>query len=165
MKGRRADRRGRSVKGPAFVQLYRYLMESEAWKSLNPYERCAYIAVVSAYNGANNGSIGMGVRAVAERGNMNKDTAGKALATLIERGFIECVTPGGFSRKTRHATEWRLTSHACDKTRMPGSKAFMAWRPTADHGPTRQTVRSDQTGQLTSILASTVRSLRTVNGD
>jgi aspartyl-tRNA(Asn)/glutamyl-tRNA(Gln) amidotransferase subunit A len=49
---------------------------------------------------------------------------------LQDRGFIECVTPGAFSRKIRHAAEWRLTHLVCDASgRLPG-KPFMRWRPT-----------------------------------
>ena len=51
--------------------------------------------------------------------------------TLIEageeRGFIELVSRGAFSRKSPHASEWRLTFNTCDVTGELPSKAFMRW--------------------------------------
>jgi hypothetical protein len=38
------------------------------------------------------------------------------LAELQERGFIDCMTKGAFSRKAPHASEWRLTWWSCDVT-------------------------------------------------
>lgn len=35
---------------------------------------------------------------------------------LQDRGFIVIMTNGAFSRKNRHATEWRLTEFNCDVT-------------------------------------------------
>jgi len=114
-----------------------------AWLSLKPAERAVYAEVARAYNGHNNGSIGLSVRVAATRCNIHKDTAGRAFKVLEERGFIECATPGGFSRKTPHATEWRLTDWKCDKTGERATKAFQHWRPPANPpAPPRRKVRS-----------------------
>ena len=131
----RQDRRGRSKTGPPFVRLTCYMLESAAWRSLKPAERAIYVELRRRFNGRNNGWLAFSVRDAADECNVNKDTARQAFATLQERGFTECVTPGGFSRKVRHATEWRLTDEPCDKTGALPSKAFMRWRPP----PTPQT--------------------------
>lgn len=125
----RQNQKGRSKTAGHFVRLDSFMMESAAWRSLTPAERAVYIEVRRRFNGANNGWIALSVRDAADRCNINKDTGRKALATLQARGFIECVTPGGFSRKVRHATEWRLLDERCDKTGALPSKAFMRWRP------------------------------------
>lgn len=53
-------------------------------------------------------------------------TAQLAFDDLQQRGFIECVTKGAFSRKAQHATEWRLTfKPPCNVTGELPSKAFM----------------------------------------
>jgi hypothetical protein len=106
-----------------------YMLNSPAWLSLTPAQRAIYVEVRGRYNGYNNGSIALSTRDAAARCRINKDTASDAFAVLQERGFLECVTPGGFSRKVRHATEWRLTDVACDKTGLKPSKLFMKWRP------------------------------------
>jgi hypothetical protein len=125
----RQNKKGRSKTGGSFVRLDSFMMESAAWRSLTAAARVVYIEVRRRFNGVNNGWITLSVRDAAERCNINKDTARKALATLQDLGFIECVTPGGFTRKVRHATEWRLLDERCDKTGALPTKAFMRWRP------------------------------------
>ena len=121
--------KGRSKAGPPFVRLPWFLLESPAWRSTNPAARAVYLEVARLYNGRNNGLLALSVRDAADRCRINKDTAGRALEALRTIGFIECVTPGGFSRKMRHASEWRLTVETCDRTGALPSKAFMRWRP------------------------------------
>lgn len=125
----RHNLKGRSKSGPPFVRLPWYMLESEAWRYLNPAARAVYLEVARLYNGRNNGLLALSVRDAAERCRINKDTAGRALEALRTTGFIDCVTPGGFSRKLRHASEWRLTVETCDRTGELPSKAFMRWRP------------------------------------
>ena len=124
----RQNKTGRSRSEP-FLKLTWFMLESPAWRSLTPAERATYIELAKLYNGRNNGWLALSVRDAAERCRINKDTAAKALAALQTAGFIECVTPGGFTRKVRHATEWRLTGQRCDKTGTLPSKAFMRWTP------------------------------------
>lgn len=119
--------KGRTSGSGRFLQLHHYLMASEAWKALTAQQRAVYIEVAALYAGNNNGRIALSVRNAAERCNITKDTAAKAFKRLIELGFIDCVTPGGFSRKVRHAAEWRLNMYKCDVTGAVASKAFMRW--------------------------------------
>ena len=123
------DKRGRSKNRGSFVMLDGFMMESAAWRALSPAARVVYIEVRRRYNGSNNGRLALSVRDAAAQCNINKDTSRKALASLQDHGFIECVTPGGFTRKVRHATEWRLLDQRCDKTGALPTKAFMRWRP------------------------------------
>ena len=122
------NKTGRSKSEP-FLKLTWFMLESPAWRSLTPAERAAYIELAKLYNGRNNGWLALSIRDAADRCRINKDTAAKSLAALQTAGFIECVTPGGFTRKVRHATEWRLTGERCDKTGTLPSKAFMRWTP------------------------------------
>jgi len=105
------------------------MLDCAAWRHLTPAARAVYLEVARLYNGGNNGFLALSVRNAAERCNINKDTAGRALEALKTHGFIECVSPGGFSRKNRHASEWRLTGEVCDRTGTQPSKAFMRWSP------------------------------------
>jgi hypothetical protein len=123
------NRKGRSTNGGAFVQLHHFMMKTEAWRSLSTQQRAVYVELAAIYNGANNGFLGLSVRRAAERCNISKNTAAICFEVLEVRGFIECVTPGGFSRKTRHSTEWRLTSCRCDKSGVLPTKAFVRWKP------------------------------------
>ena len=125
----RQSKKGRSNSASRFIMLPWFLMDSDAWLSLTPAERAVYLELARRYNGRNNGFIALSVRDAAERCRINKNTAAKSFRRLQETGFVEVVTPGGFSRKDPHATEWRLTDYRCDLTNSPGSKAFMRWRP------------------------------------
>lgn len=120
---------GRNRYDAAHVRLHLYMLNSPAYLSLSTQARAALIEIARRYNGRNNGFIGASVRSLAERCRIAPGTACKALDDLQERGFIECVTPGGFSRKTRHASEWRLTWFSCNLTNASPQKPFMRWQP------------------------------------
>lgn len=135
-------KRGRST-APQWVQLTHWLLNSQAWAALTPQERVIYVELRRRYNGYNNGRIACSARDAASRCNVNKDTAARGLRRLEELGFIELATPGGFSRKVRHAAEWRLTSDRCDVTGAMASKAFMRWKPeTAAHEKVRSEIKA-----------------------
>ncbi len=161
----KTNRKGRSSGVGPFVQLPHFMLESPAWRSLSAQEQATYLVVARAYNGSNNGRLAVSVRQIAERANVNKDTASKCLATLQARGFIECALPGGFTRKIRHAAEWRLTLYKCDLTHAPPLKAFMRWRPgNLDCGPLNSDSRSPPFGQLAPNEVATVPAFRTGSG-
>jgi hypothetical protein len=127
----RKGRNGRADKDARHVRLYHWVLGSEAWQSLNPNARAAYIELASKYagGGSNNGRIGCSVRQIANALHVGKATAQKALADLQERGFIVAMQKGAFSWKTGTATEWRLTEFTCDVTNQLASKDFMRWQP------------------------------------
>jgi hypothetical protein len=60
---------------------------------------------------------------------MNRDAVATLFKALERLGLVELATPGSFSRKVRHAAEWRLTTDICDATGAVPFKAFMRWRP------------------------------------
>lgn len=128
---RRKNQKGRSSTGGKFTRLSEALLNSDAWKCASPAERSVYTVMRSLYNGSNNGRIGLGARQAALLANISKNTSTSCFATLVERGLVECVTPGGFSTNSRRQTEWRLTDERCDVSGSLPSKAFMRWRATA----------------------------------
>jgi hypothetical protein len=111
------------------VRLYDYLLKSPAYLSLSCPARAVLVEVARVYNGTNNGRLGMSIRMLAERCRIARGTAGKALKELQDRGFIDCVQVGAFSRKVPHASEWRLTWWPCDISRAPPERQFLKWRP------------------------------------
>ncbi|MFS8115194.1 GntR family transcriptional regulator [Rhizobium jaguaris] len=125
----RQDKRGRRKGGPPFVMLRYYLLDSHAWGALSVVERCTYLALARRFDGKNNGFISFSVREGAEAFRVSKNTISRALRRLAELGFIEVTQEGSFNCKVRHATEYRLTDYACDRTNKPPSEAFMKWRP------------------------------------
>lgn len=123
------NQKGRSTTVERYVQLFIWLLRSDAWLSLTPQARAVYVELHSNFNGSNNGRIGLSVRRAAVRCRIAKDTAARAFDELVDRGFIECTSKGAFSLKSRHASEWRLTHINCHKTGRTKDSAFMKWRP------------------------------------
>lgn len=130
-----AKRQGRSGKAPRHVRLYFHLLESPAWRSLDPVARALYVELSARYNGSNNGRIAYSVREAAEALQSSRATASRAFTKLADRGFIVACQLGAFRTKKRHATEWRLTEHWCDLTMVAASKEFMRWTPNSLRKP------------------------------
>jgi hypothetical protein len=105
------------------------MIETPAWRALRPASVAVYVCLRALYDGGNNGGLRFSVREAAERAGIDKDTAGRALAQLAAHGFIEVAEPGGYSRKVRHATLWRLTDLRCDRTGAAPTNTFQRWRP------------------------------------
>jgi hypothetical protein len=139
-KSRRLLPDGRNRGTGRFVQLEHYLLDSPAWNSLRPTARALYLVLKRAYNGYNNGRVGLSRDAAMAALNVGSPhTVAKAMAELVERGFVRVTTPGGFQFKAGaregRATEYELTEHAVDG-REPG-KDFMRWvRVAAPEGKT-----------------------------
>ncbi len=125
---KRHNPKGRSTT-ERFLKLEYYMLRSAAWLSLSPVARCVYIELASLYNGGNNGRLALSARDAAERVGCSKNTAARAFAELIEKGFIDLCSRGHFDRKTPHAAEYRLTVHPCNRSRERASKRFTRWRP------------------------------------
>jgi hypothetical protein len=131
---------GRKTIGPAFVQLYYYLLDSEAWHQLTFTARAAYIEMARLYNGVNNGTLAMGARRLAKQLPCTPNTAARVLHELDDAGFIEPTKFGSFGRKgkERRATEYRLTCYRCDVTGEIASKRF---NPKKRHAATYRNLR------------------------
>jgi hypothetical protein len=125
----RKDKKGRSIGGPPFVQIFKYMLKSPAWRSLKPAARVLFIELASRYNGSNNGFLGLSGRDAAKACKCAQNTALDGFKALEDVGLVTCMTPGGFNRNDRRASEWRINTHRCDVTGKPATKAFMAWQP------------------------------------
>jgi hypothetical protein len=148
-----------------FIAVYAYVKRSEAWKALTPVERNAYLEVKWRYDGLNNGRICLGCRELADELGMGRDTANRALDTLVEKGFIAKAKASAFNVKNRLVTEWRLTEYRCDVTGELPTKEFMRWglaKKTQSHPSDTQSHASDTTPAKTVKSAPHSRIHRTV---
>lgn len=118
-----------------FIALERYLLDSPAWRSLSLNARCAFLELLSIYNGRNNGRIALSARSLADRLPISRATATRALNELEAKGFIEAVRKCAFNVKSgqARATEWRLTIHFCDVTNESPSRKFIHWQAGKFH--------------------------------
>ena len=101
------------------------MLKTDAWKALSAPARAIYVQIGFRYNGKNNGKIAYSAREAASECRLNKDTAARTFKELIALGFIEETRHGGLSRKTRVASEWRLTAFRCDLTGALKTSLFM----------------------------------------
>jgi hypothetical protein len=143
-----------------FLALPYFLLRSPAWLSLSPVARAVFVEVAARYNGSNNGRIALSARDAAARVNCSKNTAARALIELVQKGFLEPCSRGRFDRKTPHATEYRVTLHACDLTGARASKRFMSWTqgPKSVAGPTGGTA-GVTTGTVQGVAQESCRGL------
>jgi hypothetical protein len=118
-------------KQPRFVQLFHWMLNSNAWKDLDAVARSIYVELTSRYNGSNNGRIGYSARQAAQDLKISKDTAARGLRSLEAHGFIVVEKRGAFHCKIRHASEYRLTIYdsdvAADFAGKLATKEFMSW--------------------------------------
>ena len=91
------------------VRLYRWMLEFACLSVVTCAARAVLIEIARGHDGMNNGRLGLSIRRASDRCNIARGTAQRAFLELQERGFIDCMTKGAFSRKALHATEWRLT--------------------------------------------------------
>lgn len=143
---RKANRTGRDGIASRYVRLNHYMLNCPAWRALDAVARAIYVDMSKRYAGpgSNNGRIPYAVREGVSELRISKATVSRALAKLIEHGFIRPTTKGAFSLKRRHATEWLLTEHPSDVTNeaLP-AKDFMKWGPQP---PTHQEPRCSHYG-------------------
>ena len=106
------------------VRLYHVMLDSPAYLSLSCPARAVLVEIWKAFNGTNNGRIGLSVRRASDRCNIARGTAARAFTEFRNAASSNA---SAFSRKALHATEWRLTWWGCDVTGERASKRFMSW--------------------------------------
>jgi hypothetical protein len=110
-KGQKILKNGRS--GPPLFKSSFLKMTLDVYQALDERRvsavaRAVLFAMLSRYNGHNNGRIGFACRAGEPLG-ISPQTTMRALHELIAKGFIAVVTLSAFTLKTRKAAEYRLT--------------------------------------------------------
>src|ERR1700722_5054679 len=99
-----------------YVTLREYMLDTAAWQSLDCVARCIYIEISRRYRGpnSNNGKIPYSCREAATALGISKDTAGRGLLDLQDRGFLKIAKDSGFNLKGRASREWLLTEFSDD---------------------------------------------------
>ena len=110
------------------VQKFRVSSDAAATVLDTPYlslscpARPVLVEIGRCYDVFNNGRIGLSVRKAAERCKIAPGAAKRAFEERQDRGFIECVTKGGFSRLEAIAS-WLRQQEIGSKPTRPDRKA------------------------------------------
>ena len=134
--------------GPAFVQLYRWLLDTPAWRDLDPVARALYVEIKRHYTGTDNGTVGLGARDAGKALGVHYSTAARAFDRLREHGFIIAASPGRFGNGYHLSTEWLLTEARDDRNAAVATKDFVSWRPVA---PAQPEIRSQVANRGTQV--------------
>lgn len=147
---------------PGHTMLFRYMQESQAWKSLGAIPRAVYLDIAKRHFGTNNGRIGYSIRCAVDELHIGNATAKRAIDELQDRGFIVCVKRGAFSLKVRHASEWRLTQYVCNNDQP--TKDFMNWTPDKNKTRYPQRNRTDAVAEAIGCCSGTRQDSNTSDG-
>jgi len=121
------NRTGRSKKNQGrFVALPHRVIDSPGYRATSPIARAVLIEVQRLYDGKNNGSLALSVRLIAQRTNVSKDTASRAINELVNCGLLRLVKASSFSQK-KTAAEYRLTHLMCNVTLSMASQEYLTY--------------------------------------
>jgi hypothetical protein len=145
-----------------FVLLPHWLLRSPAWKTLAPDAKAVLLDIWLRHDGTNNGMIGYAVRDAEEIG-LSKDKAARAIALLVERGFLRVRAVSSFQLKTKQARTWELTAERCGDT--PATRDFMRWSSveksiSRSHQRDTRSHQCDRSGHNESKLPASVAPVR-----
>lgn len=103
-----ADRFRRKTE-PRHIRLYHSITGSEAWLHLSGNAMKVLIALARYDDGSRNGELLFSERQGVIDTGLSRNTVRRALAELIEKGFIALTKPGAFNRNNLLAATYRLT--------------------------------------------------------
>ena len=115
--------------GDAHVRIYAYEMQKPAWQTLSVDARALLVELRALYRPSAANVVFLSYRQAMERLHVGQRRVQKAFSDLIERGWISIDAPGGFTRKTRHATSYRLENESTGSPGCIPRKAYMRWMP------------------------------------
>lgn len=128
----------------AHVRLYRYELDSPAYRTLSTDARALLIEFRALYSGGAN-EVFLSVRQMMERTGMGQRRAQSARDELIERGWVLVIEASGFNRKTKTATTYALTNEPLtDADGAVAPKDFMRWRPDQKFTAAKMTTHGSQ---------------------
>src|SRR5256885_952496 len=121
-------RRGCSGMGDRFFRAPHDVMDHPSFRRLSATAQAAWLHFGFMYDGRNNGRIQMSSRRLADRLNVSKNSAARAINDLETFGFLNITEAASFYGRKRGAS-YRLTHLKCDRTGAAPSNVFMNLTP------------------------------------
>lgn len=119
----------RKKRGESHVRVYAHEMRTPAWQTLSVDDKALLVELRALFRPSAGNVVFMSYREAMKRLHIGQRRVQKAFAQLIERGWISVDTPGGFNRKTRHATSYRLENEPTGAPNYTPRKAYLQWKP------------------------------------
>lgn len=145
MSSKRRGRNKRRNAGDAHVRLYGWEMQCPAYRTLSVAARALLVefrALFDVRSGDNR--VFLSVREMMRRLNLGQRAAQRARDELCERGWVSIVEPGGFSRKTRHATVYALENEPpIAGNGSLARKTYARWQPPAEAASSHRAKRKN----------------------
>jgi len=161
--------------GGIFYIRPRRVTASVAWKWLSFRARAILDVFQYAHDGANNGEIAFGIHDIGTAiGNQNHAANSRAVAELIEKGFLECTSDA--NRAQAKVRTYRITFISTGEARkiVPATHEYESWRPvqkrkfggarTATQNPVSVAVTAPRVKVSVAVTAPTESHLRTEDG-
>ena len=101
--------------GGAFTPLPRVCLQSQSFARLAPHALKLLFDLMAQYTGFNNGDLSAAWKLMAPRGWRSRDTLSKALAELLEGGWIIKTRPGGLHKCSLFALTLFVVDECNDK--------------------------------------------------
>lgn len=130
----------RKRKGPAteaHVRLYAHETRCPAWQTLEPDARALLVELRALYQPSQANIVFLSIREAERRLNIGQRRVQRAFDALLVRGWIAVHEPGGFTRKMRHATAYRLENEPSAAPGATPNKSYMRWQPRPSDEKTR----------------------------
>lgn len=103
------------------TEMYDWVMNTAAWRSMKPGPRALYLELKRIFNGKNNGLIAMGVGSASKLLSVSSKTVTGYFEELMRRGFIKQVPA-----KINGDSLWELTEVGIHGNE--ASAEFILWR-------------------------------------
>lgn len=116
-------------RGESHVRVYAHEMRTLAWQTLSVDAKTLLVELRALYKPSAGNTVFLSCREAMKRLHIGQRRVQAAFAELIERGWISVATPGGFNRKTRHATSYRLENESTGAPNNIPRKEYMRWQP------------------------------------
>ena len=127
------NRKAKTGKAYQYVQLYHYILNSPAYRSLSYTARSLLVDIAKQYNGQNNGDLCLAYSQMRPLGWSSHGVLDRAKAELLERGFIQETRKGRRPNiASLYAITWQPLNPMEKLDVSPNSfksKAFMHYEP------------------------------------
>lgn len=123
----------KSDHGGKFIMVPRRVVDSVAWRNASMRARAVLQVLQYCHDGYNNGTLAISIKQIGQAlGDQNHGANSRALAELIELGFLECTSDAAHGQAKARTYRITFISTGEGKRAAPATHEYADWRPTGD---------------------------------